>query len=101
MDNRLKILCDIDHEIDGLLNAVDINSEEINALVDKRDQILHEILDGYSQGSSLLDTEEWRQAIINTQRLVERMDQKTNDLSEDLKRFRHGNKSVQQYKKFL
>lgn len=101
MDNRLKTLCDIDHEIDALLNGVDINSEEINALVDKRDQILHEILDGYSQDSSLLDTEEWRQAIINTQRLVERMDQKTNDLSEDLKRFRHGNKSVQQYKKFL
>ncbi len=101
MDTRLVLICDIDHKIYLLLQDSEINTEEIALLVDKRDQILQELLCSAEEDSSLLKTEEWREAILNTKRLVELMQSKTSSLGDQLKRYRHGNKSVQQYKKYL
>ncbi|CSI66120.1 flagellar rod protein FlaI [Vibrio cholerae] len=43
----------------------------------------------------------WLKAIGNTQQLVEQMQLKTAAMGQTLHKYRHGNKSVQQYKKFL
>ncbi|MCE0494516.1 flagellar protein FliT [Vibrio salinus] len=101
MDLRLEAIGDIDHNIDTLLQENEINSEKISQLVDKRDQILQELLCSVEENSSLFKTEEWYETIQNTKRLVGLMQSKTASLGEQLKRYRHGNKSVQQYKKYL
>lgn len=101
MDIRLVTIGDIDHKINLLLQDAEKNAEEIAVLVDKRDQILQELLCSAEENASLLKTQEWRDAVLNTKRLVELMQSKTVSLGEQLKRYRHGNKSVQQYKKYL
>ncbi|MGF1754387.1 flagellar protein FliT, partial [Vibrio makurazakiensis] len=41
------------------------------------------------------------EAIERTKKLVALMQTETSQIGKDLHKFRHGNKSVQQYKKFL
>lgn len=101
MNNRLSELCDIDHKIEHLLAEDDLDAEEIMNLVDKRDQILQGLIAYASNNSQFASSSEWRDAIANTQLIVEQMEKRTAGLGDLLRRFRHGNRSVQQYKKFL
>ncbi|WP_165312779.1 flagellar protein FliT [Vibrio ziniensis] len=101
MDEQLKELGDVDNRIKVLLADVDINVDEIIQLVDIREQLLQVLLTLVSENPAFGKSQRWRDAIRDTQQLVELMQSKTVLIGKDLQKFRHGNKSVQQYKKFL
>ncbi|MDW6093513.1 flagellar rod protein FlaI [Vibrio rhizosphaerae] len=101
MDKYLNQLSDIDHEISERLQEEEINTEVIHHLVDKRDQILQVLVQEASENQQFSRSEPWQYAIERTQRLVEEMQLKTSGIGHSLKKYRYGNKSVQQYKKFL
>ncbi|EGU48242.1 putative flagellar rod protein FlaI [Vibrio ichthyoenteri ATCC 700023] len=99
--DQLKQLSDLDHTIKNELSVDDINTEEISELVDKREQLLQRLLCTIDELPQLSQTEQWQQAIKETQNVVMLMQSKTTLLGQTLYKYRHGNKSVQQYKKFL
>ncbi|KUI98869.1 hypothetical protein [Vibrio sp. MEBiC08052] len=101
MDKHLNQLSDLDHEISEQLQEEEINTEVIHLLVDKRDQILQVLVQEASENQQFSRSEPWLCAIERTQRLVEEMQLKTSGIGHSLKKYRYGNKSVQQYKKFL
>jgi flagellar protein FlaI len=101
MDSQLTALSDIDHKIKLVLDSDDISTEEISDLVDKREQILRVLLDYAADHREFSDSSQWLNAVTNTQVLVEQMKAVTEKFGSDLRRYRHGSKSVQQYKKFL
>lgn len=101
MDELFERLRDLDHQIKVILTNDDINVEEVLQLVDIREQILQGLLTYVSENSLLGKSQRWLNAVQDTQQLVELMQSKTMLIGQDLQKFRHGNKSVQQYKKFL
>ncbi len=98
---QLKQLSDIDHVVTIKLSLDDINTEEIGELVDKREQLLQGLLCTIDELPQLSQTEQWQRAIKETQNVVVLMQNKTTMIGQTLYKYRHGNKSVQQYKKFL
>ena len=98
---QLKQLSDIDRIIETNLSLSDINAEEIGELVDKREQLLQRLLCTIDELPQLSQTEQWQRAIKETQNVVVLMQSKTTMIGQTLYKYRHGNKSVQQYKKFL
>lgn len=101
MDDYLVQLSDIDRKINILLLDKEINSEEISALVDKRDQILQLLVDYASKNERFAKSEQWQQAIESTRQLVSLMATETAKLGEQLRKFRQGQKSIRQYQKFI
>mgnify|MGYP001167345057 CR=1 FL=1 len=98
---KLTILSDMDLIINKELSSGDINAEEIGELVDKREQLLLSLLHMIDESPQLAQTERWQSAINQTQKVLILMQEKTKLVGQSLHKFRHGNKSVQQYKKFL
>ena len=98
---KLSQLSDLDHEIILKLAEEEINSEEILDRVDIREQILLTLISIINKQDELAQLPEWQDAIKRTQLTVELMQKKTAELGSDLKKYRYGSKSVQQYKKFL
>ena len=98
---QLKQLSDIDHIMTIELSSSDIKTEEIGELVDKREQLLQGLLCTIDELPQLSQTEQWQRAIKETQNVVVLMQSKTTIIGQALYKYRHGNKSVQQYKKFL
>ncbi|CAM3749120.1 Flagellar protein FliT [Vibrio aerogenes CECT 7868] len=101
MEDKLALLSDIDRKIEQYLAAEDINAEEVHQLVDKRDQLLQELIYEVSENEQFSGSEQWQDAIKRTQQLVEEMQLKTAGIGKSLQKYRYGNKSVQHYKKFL
>jgi len=101
MNELLKELRGIDNKIKALLKIDDFDAKEVTQLVDIREQLLRALLAKVSKKPALVKSQLWRDAVLNTQQLVELMQSKTVLIGRDLQKFRHGNKSVQQYKKFL
>jgi flagellar rod protein FlaI len=101
MDNYLAQLGDIDRKINILLLDKEINSEEITELVDTRDQILQVLVDYASKNERFAKSEQWQQAIVSTQQLVNLMATETAKIADQLRKFRQGQKSIRQYQKFL
>jgi flagellar rod protein FlaI len=100
MNHALLQLCDIDLKIHNELTNDVLNTEEILALVDIRDQILQPLLEHASKNEQFAASLAWQKAIHSTQALVELMTAETTKIGHDLRKFRIGQKSVQQYKKF-
>ncbi|MDN3610675.1 flagellar protein FliT [Vibrio ostreicida] len=98
---NLASLCDLDHDIDSILGMEEINSEEITHLVDKREQILLTLISTIEQHQEFAELQEWQMAVQRTQLTITLMQKKTAELGHHLQKYRYGNKSVQQYKKFL
>ncbi|GAK87029.1 flagellar rod protein FlaI [Vibrio ponticus] len=98
---KLQNLCDLDQVIIGQLTLSDINAEEIAQLVDNREQLLLGLLSMIETVPSLANSERWQAAVQQTQQVVKLMQEQTTLLGQSLHKYRHGNKSVQQYKKFL
>ncbi|SDH52272.1 flagellar rod protein FlaI [Vibrio xiamenensis] len=98
---QLVLLSDIDHEISNSLALDDINTEEILAIVDRREQLLQSLLSYIESSPKFAESPEWRSAVQETQRIVELMQSKTDQFGQALHKYRYGKKSVQQYKKFL
>ncbi|MDE1238362.1 flagellar protein FliT [Vibrio aestuarianus] len=101
MEQLLLTLSDLDHQIKAILAIEEINTEEINHLVDKRERILQNLLMYASENPRFANSAQWHTAIDETKQLVELMQSKTVEIGKTLQKYRHGNKSVQQYKKFL
>ena len=98
---QVSFLGDLDHDITSNLSAADINTEEIVQLVDKREQLLLTLISTINEHRELAQLPEWQSAIERTQLTVELMQKKTAELGSSLQKYRYGNKSVQQYKKFI
>ncbi len=101
MEQQIQALRDIDTKIKTILNIDDFDVKEVTQLVDIREQLLQELLSQVSDDPALSKSQLWRDTVRDTQQLVELMQSKTTVIGQDLQKFRHGNKSVQQYKKFL
>ncbi|MGL4829064.1 MAG: flagellar protein FliT [Vibrio sp.] len=101
MEVELQRLIDLDQQIATLLAEDDIHAEDILQLVDNREQLLHGLLSYVAEHPEWVQSDLWREAINNTQQLVGQMQLKTAAIGQTLYKYRHGKKSVQQYKKFL
>ncbi|GMM90270.1 flagellar protein FliT [Vibrio fortis] len=101
MMDELQKLCELDQQIMAKFEISEINTEEIMALVDNREQLLQNVLHLLDSHPDVKQSSEWYNAITRTRKLVELMQTETTRVGKDLKKYRHGNKSVQQYKKFL
>ena len=101
MNDELQKLCELDQQIMAKFEISEINTEEIMALVDNREQLLQNVLHLLDSHPDVKQSSEWYDAITRTRKLVELMQTETTRVGKDLKKYRHGNKSVQQYKKFL
>ncbi|KAB0463991.1 flagellar rod protein FlaI [Vibrio kanaloae] len=101
MNGQLQKLCELDQLIISKLELSEINAEEITQLVDNRDQLLQNVFQLIDSHPDVKQSSEWFEAITRTRKLVELMQSETNRIGENLHKYRHGAKSVQQYKKFL
>ncbi|WP_117233452.1 flagellar protein FliT [Vibrio maerlii] len=101
MTTKLQELCDLDSQLIELLNIDSPETEEIVAMVDKRDKLVQIILQEVKSDSSMTQSKLWDESIKRTKFIIERMNDETSKLGQQLRRYRHGNKSVQQYKKFI
>ncbi|MCW8333501.1 flagellar protein FliT [Vibrio sp. SCSIO 43135] len=98
---ELQTIRDLDHQIRQILTLGDINPEEITKLVDNREQILQNVLDYIKVNPEFAKSEDWLSLMEETKQLVGQLQSETNQIGTELIKFRRGNKSVQQYKKFL
>lgn len=97
---QLADLRDLNLLISQELEKSEINAEELLRLVDNREQILQNLLQRLVEQPQLKQEEEWQQMLIRTKVLFERMQSQTNQVGLQLQKFRHGQRSLQQYKKF-
>ncbi|MFB9134902.1 flagellar protein FliT [Vibrio olivae] len=100
-EQKLVQLGDLDHDLMNYLMSKDVNTEEIVVLVDTREQLLQSLFNMVEQSPDYAKHPKWHAAVQETQRIVELMQSKTDELSLALQKYRYGKKSVQQYKKFL
>lgn len=101
MTSPLRELCELDQLIISKLEFSEINAEEIATLVDNREQLLQNVLQFIDSHPDVKQSSEWFEAISRTRKLVELMQSETGRVGKTLHKYRHGAKSVQQYKKFL
>lgn len=93
--------CDVNHKLALLLQADEIDHEKILGLVEQREGLLQSLLDEIKHHPERARRSEWQDAINETAALVKLMQSKTEQISDTLRRYRHGNLSVQKYKQFL
>jgi flagellar rod protein FlaI len=101
MKTLLLELCELDQLIIAKLEFDEINAEEITQLVDNREQLLQNVIQAIDLHPEVRQSSEWSEAISRTRQLVGLMQSKTTRLGKALYKYRHGAKSVQQYRKFL
>ncbi|WCE28982.1 flagellar protein FliT [Vibrio sp. SCSIO 43137] len=101
MSQLLSDLRELDQILLSHFQEDEINSEEILQLVDKREQLLHLIVDAVKSIPDFDKTSDWLEAIERTKQIVSVMQSETNKVGAQLKKYRHGNKSVQRYQQFL
>tara|TARA_Y100001956_G_scaffold82877_1_gene106381 strand:+ start:1865 stop:2188 length:324 start_codon:yes stop_codon:yes gene_type:complete len=100
-EQQLLLLCDLNHKLSSLITQDSFETEDILLMVDTREQILQNLLSLIEQDAELATLTQWQTAIQETQAIVELMQLKTAEIGKSLQKFRHGQRSVQQYKKFL
>lgn len=101
MMDLLQQLSDLDLDLLAKLQESELNPEEIVLLVDKREQILQNIKHEQKSDPSFRESSEWQEALSRTKHIVTLMQSKTNEIGAQLRKFRHGSKSVQRYQQFL
>lgn len=101
MKNELIEISDIDQLITQEMEKVDFNAEEIQRLVDIREQLLQNLLTIVESNPSVKQEPEWQDLLIRTKRIVELMQNETTNVGKELHKFRYGQRSLQQYKKFI
>ncbi|EHH1029715.1 flagellar protein FliT [Vibrio parahaemolyticus] len=101
MQNELIEISDIDQLITQELEKVDFNTEEILRLVDIRERLLQNLLPIIQQNPLVKQDEEWRDLLTRTKRIVELMQSETSKAGKELQKLRYGQRSLQQYKKFI
>ncbi|AGB10539.1 flagellar protein FliT [Vibrio parahaemolyticus] len=101
MQNELIEISDIDQLITQELEKVDFNTEEILRLVDIRERLLQNLLPIIQQNPLVKQDVEWQDLLTRTKRIVELMQSETSKVGKELHKFRYGQRSLQQYKKFI
>lgn len=100
-EQELLLFCDENHKLMSSLTQDSFEAEDILVMVDTRERILQNLLSLIEQDAELATNSQWKTAIQETQAIVELMQLKTAEIGTSLQKFRHGQRSVQQYKKFL
>lgn len=93
-------ISDIDHNIIAMLKNESFSTEELQQLVDTRDQLLHEYIVEIKADASLVKHPQTLELMNATQRIAELLKTGTQKVSEDLNRLQYGKRSVQQYQQF-
>lgn len=101
MRSELKEIHDVDQYINQELRKVDINTEEILRLVDIRERLLRNLLSIVKQNPLVKQEAEWHNLLARTQSIVELMHSETSKVGKELHKLRYGQRSLQQYKKFI
>lgn len=101
MSHLLSDLQQLDRDLLSLFDGDEPNSEEIFQLIDNRERLLQDIFIRYQSVPDFSSSSEWQEAIDRTKYIVQLMQQKTSQIGEQLRKYRHGNKSVQRYQQFL
>jgi flagellar rod protein FlaI len=96
-----KQLGDLDHRLQSVLENDELDTEEIHLLVDKREQIITKLIAACQRNPNLKQSDEWLQVEQSTRRIATHMQTKTDQLGLELRKYRHGRKSLQQYQKFI
>ncbi len=92
---------DLDQRITHQLAKIDLNTEEILHLVDTRERLLLKLLPIIQQNPLVKQEPEWQALLTRTQHMVELMQSETSKAGKKLQQFRYGQRSLQQYKKFI
>jgi len=95
------ILKALDHKMFALFQDEDLNSDVILSFIDERERILQKIISEFKSVPDFKNSLDWQDAILRTEQIVELIQLETGRLAEQLKKYRHGNKSVQCYQQFL
>ncbi len=101
MQSELLEIHDIDQCIKHELQKVEINTEEILRLVDIREQLLESLLPIIDQNPLVKQDAEWQDLLTRTQSIVALMQSETLKTGKELHKLRYGQRSLQQYKKFI
>jgi len=101
MKTELIEIGDVDQIIEQELEKVDFNIEEILRLVDIREQLLQKLLPIIHQNPLVKQDVEWQLLLTRTQKIVELMESETSKIGKELHKFRYGQRSLQQYEKFI
>ncbi|KOO03879.1 flagellar protein FliT [Vibrio nereis] len=100
-EQLLDVFCEVNHNMSDCLIQEEIDTEEITSLVDTREQLLQKLLQLISQNGQLASLDKWQNAIEETQAIAGLMQEKTNQIGLSLRKYQHGKRSVQQYRKFI
>ncbi|UTZ22427.1 flagellar protein FliT [Vibrio campbellii] len=101
MKDALIEISDIDQMITKELEKVDFNTEEILHLVDIRERLLQNLLSIVENNPLVKQEAEWQDLLTRTKSIVELMQNETTNVGKELHKFRYGQRSLQQYKKFI
>ncbi|MEL7286689.1 MAG: flagellar protein FliT [Pseudomonadota bacterium] len=101
MKDALMEISDIDQLITQELEKVDFNTEEILHLVDIRERLLQNLLSIVENNPLVKQEAEWQDLLTRTKSIVELMQNETTNVGKELHKFRYGQRSLQQYKKFI
>ncbi|MDK9757336.1 flagellar protein FliT [Vibrio sp. D173a] len=101
MKDALIEISDIDQLITQELEKVDFNTEEILHLVDIRERLLQNLLSIVENNPLVKQEAEWQDLLTRTKSIVELMQNETTKVGKELHKFRYGQRSLQQYKKFI
>lgn len=101
MKSELIEISDIDQLITQELEKVDFNTEEILHLVDIRERLLQNLLSIVENNPLVKQEAEWQDLLTRTKSIVELMQNETTNVGKELHKFRYGQRSLQQYKKFI
>ncbi|ABU72117.1 flagellar protein FliT [Vibrio campbellii] len=101
MKDALIEISDIDQLITQELEKVDFNTEEILHLVDIRERLLQNLLSIVENNPLVKQEAEWQDLLTRTKSIVELMQNETTNVGKELHKFRYGQRSLQQYKKFI
>ncbi len=111
MEMLLHQLKQLDTELLTLFGQDEPDSGQLLLLINNREQILQQILQqknqekvsehqaasGFRRSSDFKYSPQWLEAINRTKKIVGLMQLKTDQLGRQLKKYRHGNQSVQLY----
>ncbi|HDM8217372.1 flagellar protein FliT [Vibrio campbellii] len=101
MKDALIEISDVDQLITQELEKVDFNTEEILHLVDIRERLLQNLLSIVENNPLVKQEAEWQDLLTRTKSIVELMQNETTNVGKELHKFRYGQRSLQQYKKFI
>lgn len=91
----------LDEKLFAVCEQDEFDNELFLLLFSEREQTLHNIMTERKSVPDFDNSPDWQNVILRTRQIVHLMQSKTQQLGEQLKKYRHGSKSVQRYQQFL